>query len=134
MRDETTQSDDPARAREANDGGAVRDSEVPSDDELPNLDRLIGTFLREPSLWPVLVVVLGSGGAFTAAMLVLAFVDRNLFAAAALLLLLGMTLDVVFRARSRPSYRSGALLLALVWASGLAFAALAVWSGIAFTG
>lgn len=101
-------------------------------DELPSFDRLIATFMREPSLWPVLVVVLGSGGAFTAALLVLAAIDRNVFAAAALVLVLGMTVDVAVRARTRSAYRSGALLLALLWGIGLAFAALAVWTGIAY--
>lgn len=118
--------EDPGRKR-------GNDAERDGDDELPSVDRLIGTFVREPSLWPVLVVVIGSGGAFTAAMLVLAAVDRNLFAAAALLLILGMSVDVALRARTRPAYRNGALLLALVWSTGLAFAALAVWTGIAFT-
>lgn len=107
-------------------------ADEPDDDELPSFDRLITTFLREPSLWPVLVVALGSGGAFAAALLVLAAVDRNVFAVAALVLVLGMTIDVVVRARTRPAYRSGALLLVLLWGIGLAFAALAVWTGIAY--
>lgn len=106
---------------------------MPDDDEFPSVDQLIGTFMREASLWPVLAVVLGSGGAFAAMMLILALVDRNPFAVVALLLVLGMTVDVLFRARRRPSYRNGARLLLLVWGVGLAFAGLAVWSGIAFS-
>jgi hypothetical protein len=106
----------------------------PDDDRLPGVDELIGTFLREAALWPVLAVVIGSGGAFTAALLVLAAVDRNPFAALALLLILGMTIDVGLRARSRPTYRNGALLLGLIWASGLILAGIAVWSGIALAG
>lgn len=103
-------------------------------ERFPAPDQLIGTFLREPSLWPVLAVVLGSGGALTAALIVLATIDRNPFAAAALVLLVGMTLDVVFRARRRPSYRNGALLLGLVWLFGIVFTGIAVWSGIAYAG
>ncbi len=106
----------------------------PEGDEFPGFDALIGTFMREASLWPVLAVALGSGGAFAAALLVLAFVDRNLFAAAALLLVFGMTVDVLLRARRLPSYRNGALLLLLVWGVGIALAGLALWSGIAFVG
>lgn len=108
-------------------GGPERD-----DDGLPGVDQVIGTFLREASLWPVLAVILGSGGAFAAALMILAVVDHNPFAAAALLLVLGMTIDVVYRARSRPAYRNGARLLLAIWGVGLLFAGLAVWSGIAF--
>ena len=105
---------------------------MPEDDELPNFDQLIGTFMGEASLWPVLAVVVGSGGAFAAMMLILALVDRNPFAGVALILVLGMTVDVLFRARRRTGYRNGARLLLLVWGMGIAFAGLAVWSGIAF--
>jgi len=118
-----------AASVEASTGGRPADE----GDELPGVDAMIGTFLREPSLWPVLAVILGSGGAFTAALLVLAAVDRNPFAAAALLLILGMTIDVVIRARRHPSHRNGARLLLLVWSAGFALAGLAVWTGIAFT-
>ena len=108
-------------------GGTDRD-----EDGIPDVDEVIGTFMREASLWPVLAVFLGSGGAFAAMLMILAVVDHNPFAMAALFLVLGMTIDVVYRARSRPSYRNGARLLLSIWGVGLAFAGLAVWSGIAF--
>ena len=121
------------------DGESKREpaSEPPSraerdEDGIPDVDEVIGAFLREASLWPVLAVILGSGGAFAAMLMILAVVDRNPFAAAALFLVLGMTIDVVYRARSRSSYRNGARLLLSIWAVGFAFAGLAVWSGIAF--
>lgn len=123
--------DDPA----GDDGDEQRETVERGDpevDRFPSADQLIGTFLSEASLWPVLAVVIGSGGAFSAALIVLAVLDRNPFAAAALLLIAGMTVDVVYRARSRPSYRNGALLLGLIWLLGLVFTGLAVWSGIAF--
>lgn len=121
-------------AREPGREGDALESDPDAREELLDVDRMIGAFLRESSLWPVLVVILGSGGAFTAALLVLAFVDRNPFAAAALILIFGMTVDVCHRARTRPSHRNGALLLGLLWATGLVFAGFAVWSGIAFSG
>ena len=102
------------------------------EDGIPGVDQVIGTFMHEASLWPVLAVAVGSGGAFAAALMILAVVDRNPFAAAALLLVFGMTIDVLYRARSRPGYRNGARLLLSIWAVGLAFVGLAVWSGIAF--
>lgn len=104
------------------------------DDGIPGVDQVIGAFLGEASLWPVLAVILGSGGAFAAALMILAAIDHNPFAAAALLLVLGMTIDVLYRARSRPAYRNGARLLLAIWGVGLLFAGLAVWSGIAFGG
>ena len=108
------------------------DSRDPDDDAFPGVDGVIGTFMREASLWPVLVVALGSGGAFGAAMLILAGVDHNPFAAAALLLLVGMSIDVFVRARRGPDMRNIAKLVGLVWLAAFAFAALAVWTGIAF--
>ncbi|MBK7949391.1 MAG: hypothetical protein IPK00_11780 [Deltaproteobacteria bacterium] len=119
--------DDPTDA-----GKERREQDDAEGDRFPSADQLIGTFLSEASLWPVLAVVVGSGGAFSAALIVLAVLDRNPFAAAALFLIAGMTVDVVYRARSRPSYRNGALLLGLIWLLGLVFTGLAVWSGIAF--
>lgn len=105
----------------------------PDPDAFPSTDQLLGTFMGEASLWPVLFVMLASGGAFTAALMILAYVDRNPFAAVALFLILGMTVDVVFRARRHPNYRNGARFLLLLWGAGIAFAGLAVWSGIAFS-
>jgi hypothetical protein len=102
------------------------------DDGFPDFDELIGTFMKETTLWPVLVVVLGSLGAFGGALIVLVGVDHNPFAAAALVLLLGMTIDVVVRARRRGVLRNLARLVGLVWAVAFAFAGLAVWSGIAY--
>jgi hypothetical protein len=101
------------------------------DDEFPGLDGLIGTFMGEPSLWPVLIVVLGSGGAFGAALLVLSFVDRNPFAAVALLLIGGMTLDLAVRSRRSPKLRNLARLVGLLWLAAGGLAGLAIYTGIA---
>lgn len=116
-------NEEPTRPGDGGEGG----------DELPGFDQLVGAFMKEPSLWPVLAVALGSGGAFAATLLILAGVDRNPFAGVALLLIFGMTVDVFVRARRRPSYRNGARLLALIWIAGLIFAGIAIWTGIAFT-
>lgn len=102
-----------------------------NDDEFPGLDGLIGTFMGEPSLWPVLIVVLGSGGAFGAALLVLSFVDRNPFAAVALLLIGGMTLDLAVRSRRSPELRNLARLVGLLWLAAGGLAGLAIYTGIA---
>ena len=101
------------------------------DDEFPSLDGLIGTFLSEPALLPVVVVVLGSGGAFGAAVLILTGVDRNPFAAAALVLIAGLTVDISLRARKEPQFRNVALLIGLVWAASVVLATVAFVTGIA---
>ena len=102
------------------------------DDAFPSADELLGSFLEEASLWPVLLVAIGSGGAFLAAALILAIVDRNPFAIAALVLVLGMTADIVLRARREAGSRNIAKLIGLIWLAAVGFAGLAVWSGIAF--
>lgn len=101
------------------------------DDDFPSLDEMIGTFFSEPALLPVVVVVLGSGGAFGAAILVLTAVDRNPFAAAALVLIAGMTVDISLRARKEPAFRNLALLIGLVWAASVLLAGVAWFTGIA---
>ena len=102
------------------------------DDDFPGVDAIIGTFMSEASLWPVLIVALGSGGALGAAMLILAGVDRNPFAAGALLLVGGMTVDVGLRARREEHSRNIAKLVGFVWLSAFALAGVAIWTGIAF--
>jgi hypothetical protein len=103
-----------------------------SSDEFPSIDELLGSFMSETSLWPVLIVAIASGGAFGAAMLVLTGIDHNPFAAAALLLVLGMSIDVFIQARRKAIYRNIAKMIGLVWCAAIAFAALAIWTGIAF--
>lgn len=102
------------------------------EDEFPSLDELIGTFFSEASLLPIVVVVLGSGGAFGAALLVMTAVDRNPFAMGALVLLAGMTVDISLRARKEAGFRNLALLVGLVWAASVLLALLAAWTGLAF--
>ena len=120
--------------REESEERTTRDGAPGADadgDELPGLAGLVGTFFAEPSLWPVLVVVLASGGVFGAALIALSVVDRNPFAALALLLVAGMSLDGGLRSLRRPGPRPLARLIALLWVAALGFTALAVWSGLA---
>ncbi len=128
-RDAENPSPQSSSRAEADPGRATREDD---DGGFPGPDELIGTFMREPALWPVLIVALGSAGAFGAALLILTAVDRNPFAAAALLLILGMSIDVGFRARRRAGYRNLARLIGLIWLASIAFAALAIWTGLAF--
>jgi hypothetical protein len=107
-------------------------SDEENPDDFPNFDELIGSFMQETSLWPVLVVVMGSAGAFGAALLILTGVDHNPFAAAALLLIFGMSVDVFVQARRKAVYRYLLRLIGLIWCAAIALAGLAIWTGIAF--
>lgn len=100
-------------------------------EDLPSPNEILGTLFGEASLWPLLIVVLGSTGTFGAALIVLALGDRNPFALAALLLILAMTTDTLIRARRRTDLRNLAKLIALFWAVSIALALVAVFSGIA---
>jgi uncharacterized membrane protein YjjP (DUF1212 family) len=100
-------------------------------EDLPSPNEILGTLFAEASLWPLLIVVLGSTGTFGAALIVLAIGDRNPFALAALLLILGMTTDMLIRARRRTGLRNVAKLIALFWAVSIALALVAVFTGIA---
>ena len=59
-------------------------------------------------------------------------VDRNPFAAAALVLIAGMTVDISLRARKEAGYRNLALLIGMVWAASVVLAGVAAWTGLAF--
>lgn len=54
------------------------------DQEPHSFDEWMRDFVREPTLWPVLIAVAGTFSTMGAALLVLALGDRNLFAMAAL--------------------------------------------------
>ncbi|MBW1882334.1 MAG: hypothetical protein JRJ58_02305 [Deltaproteobacteria bacterium] len=96
----------------------------------PSANELLDTLFTDTALWPLLTVILISVGAIGAGVLVLAFGDRNYFAAAALLLLAGMTIDVSIRARREPSYRILAKAVLALWASATLLALVAVFAGI----
>lgn len=118
----------PATAPPSDPSGEDRDS---SPEDLPSANEILGTLFQEASLWPLVTVLLGSTGAFGAALIVLATSDHNIFAAAALLLLSGMSVDVLVRARRRPETRNVAKLVALFWVTSIALALVAIMTGIA---
>ena len=109
------------------------ESRTPEDagpEDSPRAKELLDTLFTDSALWPLLTVILISVGAIGAGALVRAFGDRNYFAGAALLLLAAMTIAVSVRARSQPSYQILAKVVLLLWASAIALALLAVYSGI----
>jgi pimeloyl-ACP methyl ester carboxylesterase len=121
MRVDEPNSNEEPESRSADDSGP---------EDLPDVNELLDTLFTDRSLWPLLTVFGISLGALGAAALVLALGDRNVFAAGALLLLAGMTIDVCLRARRRPSYRVLAKAILLLWTSATVLALIAVYSGI----
>jgi len=124
---ESDQRDDPGEAPNAS-----TESEQTEETEGASADTdHLGDILEETSLWPLLLVVLFSTGTFGAGMIVLAVVDQNPFAAGALLLVAGMTIDVLVRARRRKALRTIAKFIILFWVVSGGLALIALISGIA---
>ncbi len=67
------------------------------DDEPRRLADHLLEYVREPTLWPVLLVAIAIFVTLGTAVLLAAFLARNLFALAALLLLGAMSADAVIR-------------------------------------
>lgn len=91
----------------------------------PWMERWVWTYLREPSLWPVALALLGHAMILVAPVMLFAWRDGNPVAWLALSLLLGGTGHLVWL-ELRHSRRPGAvtLALALTWAAagGVAWA------------
>lgn len=90
------------------------------------LERFVLPYLRDPTLWPVLLVVIGHAAAFLVPMLLLGLRDRRPSALAALLgaaVLTGAGVRAEARAVGRPGAFSGALAATWLLAAGAAFAA-----------
>ena len=113
----------------------ARASEPPPDrapapePEARGLERWIAPYFRDSTLWPVLAVAAATAVTGLASLLLLAAVDKSPYAAAGVLVLAWIGVDVALRER-RALGRTGLAgrsLLAL-WALGVA-AALAAWSG-----
>ena len=98
--------------------------------QVDRVDRAVRIVLDEPLLWPVAVAVLLAFSAFGAAILVFALRARGLFAGAALLVLIFLTvygLDVDIRERRlRPQSR---VVLAL-WATSALGAIALEWLNV----
>jgi hypothetical protein len=103
-----------------------------ADDESPdrNIDRWIEPVFTDPALGPVLLVAFASLSTFGAALLLLAWRSRNLFAIAALTVSFWVTADIARRdlVARRLGYASRALLG--LWGLSLLGAGAAVWLGL----
>ena len=76
-----------------------------SRDDPHGADLWLVPFFRDSTLWPVLVTAAGAFTALGAWALLVAFVERNPFGVAALLVLLWITVDAAIRYRRSPGGR-----------------------------
>src|SRR5262245_63683998 len=74
-------------------------------DDTRGADLWLAPFFRDSTLWPVLVTAAGAFTALGAWALLVAFVERNPFGVAALLVLLWITVDAAIRYRHSPGSR-----------------------------
>jgi len=94
------------------------------------VDRHLGIFFRESTLWPVTIVVAMSAGSFLAAMILLALVDRSLPAMGALLIVTGMRIDGLQREIRPTGFGTLSGLIVGLWAVGGALAFVAHHYGV----
>ena len=84
------------------------------------VDRWVMPYVRDSTLWPVLIVVMAHAAAFVAPVLLYSIRDRHLAAIAGLLGAVYLTIGVI-RYDLRRSRRPAALsvIVALVWAASI---------------
>ena len=102
----------------------------PSDDSDPRGTELwLAPFFRDSTLWPVLVTAAGAFTALGAWSLLVAFVERNPFGVAALLVLLWITVDAGIRYRHSPGSRYLLGSIAAFWILSVSAAVAVRWLG-----
>lgn len=105
------------------------DPPAPDEPEAAGPDRWIAPFFEDSTLWPVLIVVAAVFVTLAATGLLLAFVERNPFAVAAMLLAFWVSVDIAIRERrGGRSARAGASLAGL-WALSILAALGMRWGG-----
>jgi hypothetical protein len=105
-----------------------REEAQPSND--PIVERVVMPFVRESTLWPVLIVLVAHVALAIAMALLLALRDRRIASMAALAGLVGLTVAAVSKElrRGRPGVLCGLLLAS--WLLGAALATVADHYGV----
>lgn len=104
----------------------------PREDERqePGVDRFLRPVFEDSLLWPIAGVTLLSLATFGAGLLLLAFVSRNGFALAALVVVGWMSADVVVRDVRQRRFGPASALVVGLWALAGVGAAAAAWWGL----
>ncbi len=104
----------------------TRDAEPSEGPEERRVERFIRPYFTDSTLWPVLFVLVGALSTLGASVLLLAVEGRNVFALAALAILLLGSADAVFHdlRRRRIGLAAGAVLGLWALSGAIAFAAV----------
>jgi hypothetical protein len=98
-------------------------------DEPHGTDLWLAPFFRDSTLWPVLVTAAAAFTALGAWALLVAFVERNPFGVAAVLVLLWITVDAGIRYRRSPGSRFLIGSIAAFWILSIGSAVAVRWLG-----
>lgn len=105
------------------------DREPERDEHPATLAGHLALYLREPTLWPVLVVVLAAVTAFGASALLLALRDHNPLAAGAVLVAGVASVELCLRDRRRGGFGAATAIVAVGWLLSAGAAGTAVALG-----
>lgn len=95
------------------------------------VERYVMPFVREPTLWPVLIVLLAHAAAFVAPAMIFAVRDEGRGSAVVLLVLALLSAAVVrFEVRRRGRPASLTAVLGVTWALSVALAVVADRAGL----
>ena len=94
------------------------------------LDRWLSPYFTDSTLFPVVLVAAAVGVTLGSTLLLLAVVERNFFAAAALFVLAGVSVDVVYRDLKRRRFGLLSRIVAGFWALSTLGAAAAIRWGV----
>ena len=105
------------------------DDRPPDENDPHGSDLWIAPFFRDSTLWPVLVTAAGAFTALGAWAILVAFVERNPFGVAALLVLLWISVDAGIRYRRNPGGRFLLGSIAAFWLLSIGAAITVRWLG-----
>ncbi len=94
------------------------------------IERWILPFVQDSSLWPVSAVMVLCLSTVGAAVLLAAWIARDLFAIAALVGMLGISADIAFRVRRGEQKPILGWVVLVLWLGSSAGAAIGIASGI----
>lgn len=101
------------------------------DTEPHGIDLWIRPFFQDSTLWPVLAVLVICLSTIGGTVLLAALKSQNLFALAALVLLIWMSGDIVIRARRNHTNQLLAWCILALWLGSVAAAVIGISAGIA---
>lgn len=109
---------------------AVEADECRGEVEAGGVERWVAPFLRDSMLWPVTFVAIASSVTLGAALILLAFRDRSLFALAGVGVLALVTLELLVRGARRRRLGLGGSALLGWWVLSAAAAAAGIQAGL----